>query len=162
MAAGGVAASRLAEERKSWRKDHPFGFVAKPETKEDGSTNLFRWKCLLPGKEGTLWEGGLFPLTLEFGSDYPAQPPRAKFPQGFVHPNVFPQGDVCLSILNPSKGWRPSITVRQILVGVQELLDDPNLADPANEIYKTFKKDRKAYDKLIKEQTKRYAAEKQI
>ena len=47
-------------------QDHPFGFVAKPETKADDSTNLFRWKCLIPGKEGTLWEGGLFPLTLDF------------------------------------------------------------------------------------------------
>lgn len=26
---------------------------------------------------------------------------------------------VCLSILNPEKGWRPRITVRQILLGVQ-------------------------------------------
>lgn len=26
---------------------------------------------------------------------------------------------VCLSILNPEKGWRPSITVKQILLGVQ-------------------------------------------
>ena len=26
---------------------------------------------------------------------------------------------VCLSIINPEKGWRPSITVKQILVGVQ-------------------------------------------
>ncbi len=24
--------------------------MAKPEIKEDGSTNLFKWKCLLPGK----------------------------------------------------------------------------------------------------------------
>lgn len=32
----GVARSRLAEERKAWRKDKPFGFYARPETKEDG------------------------------------------------------------------------------------------------------------------------------
>lgn len=55
---------------------------------------------------------------------------------GFCHPNVFPQGDVCLSIINPNKGWKPSITVRQILVGVADLLADPNVHDPANEIYR--------------------------
>jgi hypothetical protein len=65
---GGVAASRLAEERRSWRKDHPFGYVAKPETLPDGTTNVLKWNCLLPGKEGTPWEGGLFPLTLDFTS----------------------------------------------------------------------------------------------
>jgi hypothetical protein len=29
------------------------------------------------------------------------------------------------------RGWRPAITVRQILVGIQDLLDQPNPADPA-------------------------------
>lgn len=29
------------------------------------------------------------------------------------------------------QGWRPAITVRQILVGIQDLLDEPNPADPA-------------------------------
>ena len=32
----GVAFTRLAEERKAWRKDKPFGFHARPETKDDG------------------------------------------------------------------------------------------------------------------------------
>jgi ubiquitin-conjugating enzyme E2 I len=159
---GGVAASRLAEERKSWRKDHPFGFVAKPEAAADGSTNMFRWKCSIPGKEGTLWEGGLFPLTLDFSADYPAKPPSVYFPRDFYHPNVFPQGHVCLSIINPEKGWRPSITVKQILLGVQELLSEPNIDDPANVCYEVYKKDRKKYDRLVREQTQRYASDKQL
>jgi ubiquitin-conjugating enzyme E2 I len=33
---GGVARSRLAEERKSWRKDKPFGFHARPVTNDKG------------------------------------------------------------------------------------------------------------------------------
>ena len=32
----GVARSRLTEERKAWRKDKPFGFVARPEQRADG------------------------------------------------------------------------------------------------------------------------------
>lgn len=39
---------------------------------------------------------------------------------------------VCLSILDADKGWRPSITVKQILLGIQDLLDTPNALDPAN------------------------------
>jgi hypothetical protein len=31
-----VARSRLAEERKAWRKDKPFGFMARPETNDKG------------------------------------------------------------------------------------------------------------------------------
>lgn len=37
----GTALSRLSQERKSWRKDHPFGFVAKPETAPDGEDMAF-------------------------------------------------------------------------------------------------------------------------
>jgi ubiquitin-protein ligase len=48
----------------------------------------------------TDWEGGYFPLSLHFSEDYPSKPPKCKFPQGFFHPNVYPSGTVCLSILN--------------------------------------------------------------
>ena len=46
----GIALGRLAEERKAWRKDHPFGFVAKPKTNEDGTLNLMHWECVISGK----------------------------------------------------------------------------------------------------------------
>uniref|UniRef100_A0A804LCM9 UBC core domain-containing protein n=1 Tax=Zea mays TaxID=4577 RepID=A0A804LCM9_MAIZE len=128
---GGIARGRLAEERKAWRKNHPHGFVAKPESLPDGTVNLMIWQCTIPGKQGTDWEGGYFPLTLHFSEDYPSKPPKCKFPQGFFHPNVYPSGTVCLSILNEDSGWRPAITVKQILVGIQDLLDQPNPADPA-------------------------------
>ena len=56
----GIAGARLAEERKSWRKDHPFGFIAKPTKNEDGTLNLFLWECAIPGKKDTIWDGGLY------------------------------------------------------------------------------------------------------
>ena len=37
---------------------------------------------------------------MHFSEDYPSKPPKCKFPQGFFHPNVYPSGTVCLSILN--------------------------------------------------------------
>lgn len=33
-------------------QDHPFGFVARPETAPDGSVNLLKWSCNVPGKKG--------------------------------------------------------------------------------------------------------------
>jgi hypothetical protein len=41
-----------------------------------------KWKCHIPGKEGTAWEGGFYPLTMEFTEDYPAKPPKASKPPG--------------------------------------------------------------------------------
>ncbi|KAJ0085901.1 hypothetical protein Patl1_08907 [Pistacia atlantica] len=156
---GGIARGRLTEERKSWRKNHPHGFVAKPETAKDGSVNLMVWECTIPGKPGvsTDWEGGFFPLTLHFSEDYPSKPPKCKFPQGFFHPNVYPSGTVCLSILNEDHGWRPAITVKQILVGIQDLLDEPNPADPAQtDGYQLFIQDPTEYRRRVRQQAKQY------
>ena len=36
-----------------------------------------KWKCFIPGKPNTDWDGGYFPLTMEFTEDYPAKPPKA-------------------------------------------------------------------------------------
>ncbi|XP_057720421.1 LOW QUALITY PROTEIN: SUMO-conjugating enzyme SCE1-like [Arachis stenosperma] len=124
---GGLERGQLAEERKSWRKNHPYGFIAKPETESDGSVNLMCWKCFIPSKEGTDWEGGHYPLSLQFSEDYPDNSPSCKFPHGFLHPNVYPFGLVCLSII-----WKPAITVKQILVSIRDLLDNPNPSSSAN------------------------------
>ena len=37
-----------------------------------------KWKCYIPGKEKTEWQGGLYPLTMEFTEDYPAKPPKVR------------------------------------------------------------------------------------
>lgn len=39
--------------------------------------------------------------------------------------------DINAIIILYLQGWRPAITVKQILVGIQDLLDQPNPADPA-------------------------------
>ncbi|MCO5561675.1 hypothetical protein L7F22_015296 [Adiantum nelumboides] len=155
--ATGLAQARLAEERKAWRKSHPHGFVAKPEARPDGSLNMMLWRCTIPGKDGTDWEGGYFPLSLQFCESYPTKPPVCSFPANFFHPNVYKSGKVCLSIINEGEGWKPSISVKQIPLGIQDLLDTPNLASPAQqEAYLLLKKHRMGYKKKIVEQAKRH------
>ncbi|KAF8828862.1 hypothetical protein HHX47_DHR3000175 [Lentinula edodes] len=102
----GICKARLSEERKQWRKDHPFGFYAKPAKNADGSMNLLEWEVGIPGKTNTAWEGGLFKLTMIF--------PEGKFTPPLFHPNVYPSGTVCLSILDEEKSWKPAITIRQV------------------------------------------------
>ncbi|CAN4095361.1 unnamed protein product [Withania somnifera] len=155
----GIARGRLAEERKFWRKNHPHGFVARPETGPDGSVNLMVWHCSIPGKPSTDWEGGFYPITMHFSEDYPSKPPKCKFPQGFFHPNVYPSGTVCLSILNEDSGWRPAITVKQILVGIQDLLDQPNPNDPAQtDGYQLYMQDSVEYKRRVRQQAKQHPA----
>jgi len=75
----GIAKGRLQEERKSWRKDHPIGFYAKPKAKGDGSNDLFNWMAGIPGKKDTDWDGGIYKVSMEFSNEYPSKPPKCKY-----------------------------------------------------------------------------------
>uniref|UniRef100_A0A667J6A3 Ubiquitin conjugating enzyme E2 I n=1 Tax=Lynx canadensis TaxID=61383 RepID=A0A667J6A3_LYNCA len=171
---------------KAWRKDHPFGFVAVPTKNPDGTMNLMNWECAIPGKKGTPWEGGLFKLRMLFKDDYPSSPPKCNrspwcreiafilpddrcrqkhvsfFPvvqaiePPLFHPNVYPSGTVCLSILEEDKDWRPAITIKQ--VRIQELLNEPNIQDPAQaEAYTIYCQNRVEYEKRVRAQAKKFA-----
>ncbi|KAK0420240.1 hypothetical protein QR680_014580 [Steinernema hermaphroditum] len=153
----GIAAGRLSEERKSWRKDHPFGFIAKPMKNATGALDLFNWECAIPGKKGTNWEGGLYKIRMTFREDYPSTPPKCRFEPPLFHPNVYPSGTVCLSLLDESKDWKPSITIRQILLGIQDLLDTPNINDPAQgDAYHVFNNDKIEYNKRVRKQAAQF------
>lgn len=38
---------------------------------------------------------------------------QASLNRPLFHPNVYPRGTVCLSILEEDKDWRPAITIKQ-------------------------------------------------
>ncbi|KAJ3408026.1 E2 SUMO-conjugating protein ubc9 [Chytridiales sp. JEL 0842] len=152
-----ICVARLTEERKQWRKDHPYGFWAKPDKNADGSLNLMSWKVGIPGKADTPWEGGVYNLSMKFPEDYPQKPPKCAFTPPLFHPNVYPSGTICLSILNEEQDWKPAITIKQIVLGIQDLLNDPNPASPAqHDAYVLFKRDKAAYEKRIRQQAKEH------
>lgn len=67
-------------------------------------------------------EGGVYQLSIQFPQDYPYKPPKCQFTPCILHPNIYPSGTVCLSILNEDKDWKPALTVKQLLLGIQDLL----------------------------------------
>jgi ubiquitin-conjugating enzyme E2 I len=106
------------------------------------------------GRVGTDWEGGVFKLKLHFPAEYPQKPPVCTFTPPLFHPNVYTDGQVCLSIVNEDEDWKPSITLKQILLGIQDLLTSPNPNSPAHgPAYQLFTKDREAYNRKIRAQT---------
>lgn len=68
------------------------------------------------------------------------------------HPNIYPSGTVCLSILNEEEDWKPHITIKQILLGIQKLLkDDPNIESPAQqEPLNLYKNNKEEYLRRVK------------
>jgi len=62
---------------------------------------LHIWECLFMGPNNSLYEGGFYKALLEFPPDFPNNPPTMKFVTPILHPNVYPDGKVCISILHP-------------------------------------------------------------
>ncbi|KAL7031317.1 hypothetical protein ACKWTF_006958 [Chironomus riparius] len=80
---------------------------------------------------------------MKFPQDYPYSPPTIRFITKVWHPNVYENGDLCISILHPPiddpqsgelpcERWNPTQNVRTILLSVISLLNEPNTFSPAN------------------------------
>lgn len=94
------------------------GFVAKPRKKKNGGLDMLIWDVLIPGPKGSIWASGSYKMIMEFPKDYPLKPPRCYFDPVLPHPNIYPSGTVCLSILNEEEDWKPSYKVKDILKGI--------------------------------------------
>jgi len=89
------------------------------------------------------------------------------------HPNIYENGDLCISILHPPKEdeygyedagerWLPVHSVESILMSVISLLstDPPNTDSPANlDAAKEVREDIRAYRKKVRRLARRSAEE---
>ncbi|CBY13022.1 unnamed protein product [Oikopleura dioica] len=135
--------------------------------------NLYEWKVAIFGPPKTLYEGGYFKAEMTFPKDYPYSPPTFRFRTEMWHPNIYENGDVCISILHPpvddpqsgelpSERWNPTQNVRTVLLSVISLLNEPNTFSPANVdasvMYRKFKESggsEDEYKTIIVEQVKK-------
>jgi len=105
--------------------------------------DIYNWVVVIFGPPKTLYEGGYFKAEMTFPTDYPYSPPQFRFMTEMWHPNIYENGDVCISILHPpvddpqsgelpSERWNPTQNVRTVLLSVISLLNEPNTFSPAN------------------------------
>ncbi|RMZ81529.1 hypothetical protein DV737_g2447, partial [Chaetothyriales sp. CBS 132003] len=154
-----VASKRLFQEYKALLTSPPDGITAGPVTEDD----LLFWEALIQGPEGTPFEGGIFPAELRFPKDYPLNPPKMKFLGEIWHPNVYANGEVCISILHPpgddpnhyesaSERWSPIQSVEKILISVMSMLAEPNDESPANvEAAKMWRERRSEFEQRVRQ-----------
>uniref|UniRef100_A0A7N4NG04 UBC core domain-containing protein n=1 Tax=Sarcophilus harrisii TaxID=9305 RepID=A0A7N4NG04_SARHA len=86
-------------------------------------------------------------------------PPPAPLPVNLNHPHFTQMcilWAVCLSILGEDKDWRrPATTIKQILLGIQEIVNEPNIQDLAQvEAYTIYCQNRVEYEKRVRVQAK--------
>lgn len=88
--------------------------------------------AVIIGPHGTPYEGGLFQLEVNISEKYPFEPPRVKFTTPVYHPNIDSTGLICMDLLKmpPKGGWKPTISLENLLMAVQMLLGNPNPDDP--------------------------------
>jgi len=167
MAMPSAAALRtLSLEFKSLQDEPVEGFRVRLANDE----NLNEWEVAIYGPPSTLYTGAYFKAVLKFPNDYPYSPPTFSFKTKVWHPNVYENGDLCISILHPPiddpqsgelpcERWNPTQNVRTILLSVISLLNEPNTFSPANVdasvMYRRFKESKgkdKEYENIIRKQ----------
>ncbi|KAJ9524532.1 ubiquitin-conjugating enzyme/RWD-like protein [Haematococcus lacustris] len=124
-------------------------------------SNIFEWQVTIIGPPETLYEGGFFNARLTFPKDYPNSPPTCRFTSEMWHPNVYPDGRVCISILhNPgddpngyetaAERWSPVHTVETIMISIISMLSSPNDESPANiDAAKEWRENQEAFKKKV-------------
>lgn len=155
----------LSLELKKLQEEPVEGF-----TVQATESNLFEWEVAIFGPPDTLYQGGYFKAVMKFPQDYPYSPPSFRFVTKMWHPNIYENGDVCISILHPpvddpqsgelpSERWNPTQSVRTILLSVISLLNEPNTFSPANVdasvMYRRWKESKgkdKEYETMIRKQ----------
>jgi ubiquitin-protein ligase len=118
--------------------------------------NLYEWFGTILGPPGTVYEGGVFFLNINFSSDYPFKPPKVVFKTKIYHCNVNAQGAICLDILKEK--WSPALTLSKVLLSISSLLANCNPSNPLmGAIANQYLNDREEHDRVAREWTRRFA-----
>nr|RBQ94492.1 hypothetical protein FVER53263_04802 [Fusarium verticillioides] len=132
---------------------------------ETDDSNLLIWKIgLWVVNPDSVWHGAYLRAEMKFPNDYPYQPPSFKFlTKNICHPNVYTDGNLCISILHKpgedeqsgelaSERWNVLHGVESVLRSVLLLLDDPEINSPANVDASVLYRDNKTeYNKRAKD-----------
>ncbi|KAG8833499.1 Ubiquitin-conjugating enzyme E2 15 [Serendipita sp. 399] len=130
-------------------------------------SNIFEWEIIIMG------EGAILKTRLTFPQEFPLLPPKMKFITPMWHPNIYADGNLCISILHDpgedqygyedaGERWMPVHTVESILISVISLLssDKPNLDSPANvDAAKEVRENWEGYKKKVRRLARKSAEE---
>ncbi|XP_013777492.1 ubiquitin-conjugating enzyme E2 W-like [Limulus polyphemus] len=125
---------RLQKELLAIQKEPPPGVSVCPN---DIGPNLTQWIVDMEGATGTLYEGEKFQLMFKFSHKYPFDSPEVTFigPNIPVHPHVYSNGHICLSIL--TEDWSPALSVQSVCLSIVSMLSSckEKKRPPDNSLY---------------------------
>eukprot|EP00295_Goniomonas_pacifica_P045172 CAMPEP_0175906530 /NCGR_PEP_ID=MMETSP0108-20121206/5592_1 /TAXON_ID=195067 ORGANISM="Goniomonas pacifica, Strain CCMP1869" /NCGR_SAMPLE_ID=MMETSP0108 /ASSEMBLY_ACC=CAM_ASM_000204 /LENGTH=154 /DNA_ID=CAMNT_0017228481 /DNA_START=85 /DNA_END=549 /DNA_ORIENTATION=+ len=119
MAAGGErarAGKRLQKEYGDLVRAGDF-----PVRLENQQNVLGKWYVTVRGAAGTLYAGEEFVLQFTFSDQYPLDSPEVVFCHPVpVHPHIYTNGHICLSILYDS--WSPALRIESVCRSILSML----------------------------------------
>ena len=147
-----MALKRLLKEFKNI--DYNYFYSCMPQ-----NDNILIWDFTMIGPPDTLYEGGIFNGSIICPANYPNEPPVVKFKK-ILHPNIFENGTVCISILHAGSDaygyekdgerWNPSHSINSIMLSILSMLSAPNFDSPANITASvTWKDNPEKYKKMV-------------
>ncbi|KAI0546448.1 UBC-like protein [Xylaria curta] len=91
--------------------------------------NLLEFDAFVYGPDDSLYKHKLVKLRFNIPPMYPMEPPivtHVQYSGGRIHPNLYVDGNVCLSILGTWFGeeWTPSLGIHIVLICIRALLDN--------------------------------------
>jgi len=141
---------RIQREISDLKKEDLGSIVLEP------TDNLQIWRGVIPGPEGSVYEGGVFQMEILLPNDYPFSAPRVVFKTRIYHMNISEQGGICIDILK--NNWSPALSLFKVMLSLSSLLTDPNPKDPlVPSIANQYVRSRKLHDAAARQWTEQYA-----
>jgi len=129
-------AKRLIKDIKQIQSDPIEGIYYIHDDKD-----MLKGKALIMGPENTPYEGGYYLFKFVFPTDFPFSPPKVSYHTNDgitrMHPNLYKNGKVCLSVLNTWNGeaWTSCQTITSVLLVLQSILTtNPLLHEPGIDV----------------------------
>ena len=143
---------RIQKEINDLQRDPPSHVSAGPKGED-----LYIWEGTIIGPAESPYAGGVFKIDIQFPTDYPFKPPRLMFLTKIYHPNIHPNGAICLDILKDQ--WSPALTMSKVLLSLTSLLCDANPRDPlVLDAARLYEDNRAEFDAVAREWTRLYAS----
>jgi len=163
------AESKLKEELESLFEDPPVDLPYSVDYWDPLHEDIFHWRAIFIGPEGTPYENGAFEAEIKFSKEYPEICPEIIFKTKIYNCNISPiNGKICVSLLeywnikepNDPNYFPPKYkNMREALFAISVLFYEQNPISPMNteaaELYK--KNDKTDFNNKVKKWVKFYA-----
>ncbi|KAK0579898.1 hypothetical protein LWI29_033197 [Acer saccharum] len=95
-------------------------------------SNIFEWSITIVGQRDSLYDGGIFKVSISFPSDYPNSPTTVKFTTEIWHPNWYFVELMFSADDGRVYGYGLAMMPDLIVGSIRSMLSRPNIGSPAN------------------------------